>query len=62
MTCAFDFAYTGLSFDWVESFGKLKRFLSYIPLMHFIWVTPPISYYFYLCEECAQMFDKPYEY
>jgi len=33
LTCVSNVAYTYLSFDWVESFDKLKRALSCIPLM-----------------------------
>jgi len=53
-----EFAYIHLSFDWAKSSVKLKRALSCILLMHFIWATPPVSYYFHFYEDSSQSFDK----
>ena len=52
------FAYIHLSFDWAENFNKLKGALSCTTLLHFIWVTPPISYHLYFCKDCVHLFDK----
>ena len=58
LTCASDFTYAYLSFDWAESFDKLKRALTCIAFMQFIWVVPYVSDYVHFCEECARSFDK----
>lgn len=58
LTCSSDFAYAHLSFDWAESFDKLKRALSCIPLLHFTWAAPPVSNYFHFCEDFVQLFEK----
>ena len=55
---ASDIAYTRLSSIWAESVDKLKRALSYITCMQFIWVIPPVSNYLHYCEDCAGLFDK----
>jgi len=58
LTCASDFTYTHLFFVWAESFDKLKRALSCIAFMHFIWAILHVSNYFHFCEDGARMFDK----
>jgi len=57
-TYAFDFTYTHLSSYWVTSFDKLRRALSCIEFMHFIWVAIPVCYYLHFYEDCARSFDK----
>ena len=59
LTSAFDFAYTRPSFDWAESFDKLKRALACSPFMNLIWGTPPVFNYFHFYGDSALMFDKP---
>jgi len=58
LPCASDFTYTNFSFDWVESFNKLKRALTCILFRHFIWATPSVSKYFHFYQDCARLLDK----
>lgn len=55
---AYDFTYTHLSSDWAAKFDKLKRTLSCIAVMHFIWALLHVSNYVHFCEDCARSFDK----
>ena len=58
LTYASNFTYTHLFSVWAESFDKLKRALSCIAFMHFIWAILHVSKYFHFCEDGARMIDK----
>ena len=58
LTSASDFTDTHLSSDWAVSFDKLKRALSCIVVMYFIWALLHVSNYIHFCEDCARSFDK----
>jgi len=48
-----DFGHVYNSFDWADSFDKLKKALNYIPLIGYSWGTPLDSYYLNFCEDCS---------
>ena len=48
-----DFGHVYNSFDWADSFDKIKRALTCILFRHLIWATPHVSSYFHFYENCA---------
>jgi len=58
LTCASDVTCTHFSSVCVESFDKLKKALSCIPGMRFIWAMLPICNYIHFYEDGARFFDK----
>jgi len=46
------------AYDSSESFDKLKRALTSIVMMCFLWSILCVANYFHFCEGCSRSFDK----